>query len=48
MIKNIIIIGSGLISKKHDLALKKIQKKVKLKKFLQDNLKNLKRKILRN
>ena len=38
MIKNIIIIGSGLISKKHDLALK-IQKKVKLKKFLQDNLK---------
>ena len=33
MIKNIIIIGSGLISKKHNLALKKIQKKVKLKKI---------------
>ena len=33
MTKNIIIIGSGLISKKHDLALKKIQKKVELKKI---------------
>ena len=28
MIKNIIIIGSGLISKKHDLALKKFKKKL--------------------
>ena len=45
MIKNIIIIGSGLISKKHDLALKKIQKKVKLKKISSRQFEKFKKEI---